>query len=272
MKRGIVTLIFLLSVTWLSAQVQMVRLTRFEGCNLKGIIVDRPFEVEVYQSDQTRAEVEIPVSLEKYLVFDLKNDSVLHLGFEGKIREAWEPYLKARIYVKELSLLRGSGAAQIACVTPIQTSTLQLDLLGAVRLQTAAVTVSEHLSIVCSGASHLRGDLETKTLSVVLKGASGVNLDVKAEQSTWELSAASHATLQGVLQSASLTAQSASSIEADQCTFGNVKASASAASTIQLGETDQLSAKAVGASHIYYDGEPQVDGWQAYGFSWIVRR
>ena len=275
MKRFALTMMLMLSGSLLSAQIQMVRLTRFEGTRLTGVSVNQPFEVEIYQSENTRAEVEIPTALENDLEYRLAEDGTVHLSLPLKALSGQEDpqlTLKARIYVKELNNLQGSGACQITLATPMHTDTLNLVLRGASQLNQAVVTASNRISVDGSNASRLNGTFKTPELSVNLREASEVRLNVQAEKSQWELSTASHATLQGTLSSCTLTAQLASSIEAEKCTFGTAITSASGASTILLGETAELSATALSASHISCAGKPRFIKLNSGGFPSISRR
>ena len=275
MKRFALTMMLMLSVSLLSAQIQMVRLTRFEGALLTGVTVNQPFTVEIYQSENTRAEVEIPTALENDLEYSLSEDGTVYLSLPSKaLSDQKDPQsiLKARIYVNELNNLQGSGACQITLATPIHTDTLNLVLRGASQLDHATITASHRISVEGSSASRMNGTIKTPELSVNLREASEVRLNVQAEKSQWDLSTASHATLQGTLSSCTLTAQLASSIEAEKCTFGTAITSASGASTILLGETAELSATALSASHISCAGKPRFIKLNSGGFSSISRR
>lgn len=274
MKKISLIFILMLSTSLLSAQIRMVRLTRFKGAHLTGLIVNQPFKVEIYQSDNTRAEVEIPTDLENALEYHLSENGTVHLSLPLKALSGTKDpqrILKARIYVKELNTLQGNGACQITLATPVHTDTLNLILRGASQLNQAVVTASNRISVDGSNASRLNGTFKTPDLSVNLREASEVRLNVQAEKSQWELSTASHATLQGTLSSCTLTAQLASSIEAGKCTFGTAITSASGASTILLGETAELSATALSASHISCAGKPRFIKLNSGGFSSIAR-
>ncbi len=257
MKKLFVLLCLILSGQLLTAQEKMVRLTRFEGTDITGVIASSAFKVELYQGEETRAEVEIPAELENKLEFNLAADGSVNLGLKGLSLKK-NQQLSAKIYLKTLKAIRGSGASQITLATPVEADALVIELSGSSLLQGEAITVRNQTVVDCSGSSKWNGSIETRLLRATLGGASKAVLTLQANETVWELSGASDATLSGSVPTANLTAKSASSIDAKACTIESATVTASSASGIMLGQPTELSATASSASKIRYTGTPKI--------------
>ena len=257
MKKLLVLLLLLLSGQWLTAQEKMVRLTRFEGADITGVIAASAFKVELYQGEETRAEVEIPAEVESKLEFNLASDGSVNLGLKGFSLKK-NQQLSAKIYVKNLKAIRGRGSSQIKLATPTEADGLVIELSGSSELSGEAITVRNQIVADCSGSSKWNGSVETRLLRATLSGASKAILTLQADDAVWELSGASDATLSGSIKTANLTAKSASSIDTKECTIESATVTATSASGITLGQTTELSATANSASKIRYAGTPKI--------------
>lgn len=71
MKKFLLSVLLAAGCVALHAETPMVRQTRFEGRNITGVVAGSSFNVEVYQSDTTRAIVEIPAELQEFLIFQI---------------------------------------------------------------------------------------------------------------------------------------------------------------------------------------------------------
>lgn len=268
MKKISIALLLILSANLLAAQEKMVRLTRFEGVDITGVIASNAFKVELYQDENTRAVVEIPAEIENKLEYTLDADGAVNLSIKGFSLKK-NQQLSAKIYVKTLKTIKGNGASQFTIATPIQTESLVIDLGGSSLLQGEKITTDTRVVAECSGASNLKGSIDTRLLRVTLGGASKANVNLQTDNSVWELSGASNATLKGESKTATLTAKSASSIDAKECVIGTATVTAGSASGISLGQTTELSATAGGASKIRYEGTPKITKMDATGASSI---
>ena len=257
MKKLLILLTTVLSVQFLTAQEKMVRLTRFEGADITGVIASNAFKVELYQDENTRAEVEIPAEVESKLEFNLASDGSVNLALKGFSLKK-NQQLSAKIYIKDLKAIRARGASQITLATPMEADGLVIELGGSSSLQGEAITVKNQVVVDCSGASKLETSINTRLIRATLGGASKATVTSQADNAVWELSGASEATLKGEIKTASLTAKSASSIEAKECTIGTATVTATSASGIMLGKTTELSATANSASKIRYEGTPKI--------------
>ena len=81
MKKFLLSVLLAAGCVALHAETPMVRQTRFEGRNITGVVAGSSFNVEVYQSDTTRAIVEIPAELREFLIFQIDGQGVVTLGF-----------------------------------------------------------------------------------------------------------------------------------------------------------------------------------------------
>lgn len=268
MKKLFALFLLTLSVNLLAAQDKMVRLTRFEGSEITGVIAASAFKVEIIQDENTRAEVEIPAEVESKLEFNLAADGSVNLGIKGFSLKK-NQQLSAKIYVKELKTVRARGASQITLATPMKVNGLVIELGGSSSLQCGEIAARDRVVAECLGSSEIEGTIDTRLLRVNLGGASEARLTTKADDAVWELSGASEATLKGEASTAAITAKSASTVDAKQYVIGTATLTAASASGISAGKMTELSATAGSASKIRYEGTPKITKMDTSGASSI---
>lgn len=120
------------------------------------------------------------------------------------------------------------------------TTLREVDLTGAVTLESKNRIDGNTLEIEATGASTITLDLDVSRLSIESTGASDVTLKGKARYAEIELTGAS--------------SFAASELEVD-----NMDIECSGASSANLNVTSSLSVEAHGASTIYYTGDPEVE-------------
>ena len=140
--------------------------------------------------------------------------------------------LKAYVSFKSLDKLSASGACDVRVTGTIK---------------------SEELRIHISGASNFRGDIDVNSLTIDQSGASD-------------------ATITGKATSVNAEASGASDLKAFDLQTQNCRARASGASDIKISVSNELSARASGASGISYRGAPEVREKHASGASSVNRK
>lgn len=131
MKKFLLSVLLAAGCVALHAETPMVRQTRFEGRNITGVVAGSSFNVEVYQSDTTRAIVEIPAELQEFLIFQIDGQGVVTLGLDyswkkknNVLNEIMRSLrsngaqMKAKIYITGLRVLKASSSARIRPMTP----------------------------------------------------------------------------------------------------------------------------------------------------------
>ena len=129
-----------------------------------------------------------------------------------------------------------------------------IEISGAVTLDSENKVVSDQLTLKVSGASKMRLDVDTGKLYGSVSGASKISLGGKAEN-------------------ASFNASGASSLMTSELDIsGKVQAEASGASKIDIGKSSAIDITASGASKIQYLGQPEIKNQNVSGSSRVVSR
>ena len=139
MKKFLLSVLLAAGCVALHAETPMVRQTRFEGRNITGVVAGSSFNVEVYQSDTTRAIVEIPAELQEFLIFQIDSQGVVTLGLDyswkkknNVLNEIMRSLrsngaqMKAKIYITGLRVLKASSSARIRPMTPLTGNSAKL--------------------------------------------------------------------------------------------------------------------------------------------------
>lgn len=256
-----------------SAETKMVRLTRFEGLDIQGIVASSAFTVEVYLSDKTYATVEIPAEYEDRLIFDFDSKNNLNIGLKqgAKFIFRKELPLIAKVYVKNLSLIDGSGATKIIMFGELKSRAVNIKLSGASKMNDLKVSASASVLVDCTGASDLSAVIDTRLLRCEMGGASRADIKVNVEEGIFNLGGASKIQAQGRVDKLEVGAGGASSFEGREVSSKNAKLIASGASRIYIGETGSLNADANSASSIRYMGSPTIFNIKSNGASSVKR-
>lgn len=158
----------------------------------------------------------------------------LHIWFDdGNKWWSKNPKLKAYISVKDLDLIKASGAADINIEGVLKVAELKLDLSGASDLE-GAITVTNELSIDLSGASDINISGSADKVTIDANGAS----DVKAYE-----------------------------FKANTCSV-----EASGASSVRITADKEMSVKLSGASSLSYKGNAVIKDVKTSGSSSVSRK
>ena len=185
-------------------------MTRIEVSNpelIKGIVIDGPWDVTIYQSETAKVNIDYRDSYD--ITAEVRRDGYLHLKVKFDIRPQLRKNFKAVIEVPYIEYIKANGASDISfngrfegeqCIIDINGAsnvrhfefygrTLKLDLDGASKCSMNGE--AGHVKISGSGSSDVRMfDLTTETLDISLSGASDTEITVN-KRITGKLSGAS---------------------------------------------------------------------------------
>lgn len=245
----------------LSAQVSMVRLTRFEGQRIVGVSTSSAFDVELIQSDHTYAVVEINAEYENMLQFELNNQGIITLGFNSTLKSRLQDVeYRAKIYLSELAYIQASGASDIQCTGNFESNTTRIELSGASDLEGLTLATTGEINIQASGASDITGCIfHCQSLTSTLSGSSEMEISTFKGNLFTHLSGAAEMKIAGFADVADIQVVGASEFDGTGLTTVNTKLIASSASSVRMGSIQgDLTANGSSASSITYQGTPTI--------------
>jgi hypothetical protein len=164
----------------------------------------------------------------------------------------WGNYkLKVYVSVKDLTALTASGATNVRFVSKI---------------------TAPKLNIKLSGASDLKGDIETQNMQLNVSGASNYKGQLTASTFISEASGASVVELAGNVNDLSVVVSGASSVKLYNLITKGAIVDASGASSVNIHVTELLKVHATGASSINYKGAAVIKEMNSSGASTIKHR
>jgi hypothetical protein len=164
----------------------------------------------------------------------------------------WEnKKVKAYVSVKDLNALTASGATTVRLVSKIS---------------------SPKLNIKLSGASDLKGDIETENMQLNVSGASNYKGQLTASAVIFEASGASVVELAGTVNDLWMDVSGASSVKMYNLIAKGAIVDASGASSVNIHVSELLKVHATGASSINYKGAGVIKEMNNSGASTIKHR
>ncbi len=200
--------------------------------------VHNAFDVVVSDGDEATVIIDIDDNLVDYLDVYVRGDK-LHIGMEPGITGFSKATFKAYVTLPEIEGVEGTGA----------TSTILED----------GLKYGEFMRVDISGASKIRGDIETDKLEVELSGASEYRGEVKAEDIDMSLSGSSDVSVSGQATNASFRASGSSSVNGFDLETDDARIDISGASDLKLIVNDTIRVEASGASDVLIDGHPSIE-------------
>jgi len=225
------------SLLVVAANAQQINDPNVEVRQLKGFnSIKVSNAIDLYLSQGTDEAVAVSadkVSLRNHIKTSVE-DGVLKIWYEntGDGFKFGNRKLKAYVSVKNLIRLQASGASDVVI---------------------AGKLTGNDLSIEMNGASDIKGNLDLKSLYLKLSGASD-------------------ATISGKVVTLKIDANGASDLKGYELETDNCTAEASGASDIKITVNKELSAKASGASGVYYKGSGVIRDIKTSGSSNISKK
>jgi hypothetical protein len=190
------------------------------------------FKVEITQADTFSVVLRIDENVLDYLEV-AKRGNTLRIGLEpGRGYTTGKVTMEATVTMPELTGLELSGACK-GTITGFKSA--------------------KSLTVDVSGASHVRGDIESGDASIDASGASEVVLSGSAGDLTAD-------------------ASGASGIDLADFPVGDANVGASGASRVTVNASGTLDADASGASHVLYLGSPTLGNVDTSGASSVKRK
>jgi hypothetical protein len=194
--------------------------------------ISHAFQAEVTQGDTYSVVITIDDNLEQYLEVRVDGDT-LQVGFDRNGPFAMRnTTMRAQITMPELTGITSSGASQVRVSGFLSDKDLRVDV---------------------SGASTVRGQIDTGDLNADVSGASRLELTGQGQDGNITVSGASQANL-GDFRMESVTVE------------------ASGASRAEVYASGRLDAEASGASTVLYSGDPTLGRTNTSGASTIRAR
>ena len=247
-KITFILFMFCFAITGAIAQEQ-ITISRFQGEKITGIEVHGAFKVTARQGESTGASVTIPARLEKQLNFTLKQDGILLITFEGKIKGKNNDKFTAEVNLSALE----TGASSLTLTGEITANNFKAKIVGASAMKsTDPIRVNQEAEIHLAGASKISGELTAPVIAFRISGASNLTLAGKSTEGNIEVNGASRANL-------------------DNFRIDNATIEASGSSHVNINVVKELSAKASGVSSITYSGNPKIIKLDATGVSKIKK-
>lgn len=182
MKKLSVLLILgtLLCIPRLHAQ-DAVRLTRFEGQRITGIISNCGFDIQLTQGSNTGATVEINRELEEYLDISLE-DGILHIGLKSDKKHNFGKWLnnyrlrRATVTVSALDKVSVSSSAKITASGTFTGTNVSLRASSSSRINGLTIRSNGGASIDLSSSAGIQSLNLTASGNIEVKSSSSASL------------------------------------------------------------------------------------------------
>jgi hypothetical protein len=189
------------------------------------------FQADVTQGESYSVVITIDDNLQQYLQVSQTGDT-LKIGFKPGMLSLRNATMRAQVVMPELTGVGASGATQVRLAGFESGRDLRLDI---------------------SGASTVRGQIDSGDLRADISGASRLELSGQGEDGSINVSGASQANLANFVMQ-------------------NVTVDASGASRAEVHASGRLDAEASGASTVLYSGDPTLGRTNTSGAGTIRAR
>ena len=258
MKKFLLSVLLAAGCVALHAETPMVRQTRFEGRNITGVVAGSSFNVEVYQSDTTRAIVEIPAELQEFLIFQIDSQGVVTLGLDyswkkknNVLNEIMRSLrsngaqMKAKIYITGLRVLKASSSARIRPMTPLTGNSAELGISSSGRIENLKLNATGRVRLALSSSGRLtNAEIAAQDLDCTLSSSSSASLTHHGKSATFGQSSSSRIDISGEVGSANIITSSSASFRGAGYNIGSATLGSSSSSRITVGVVQDLKATA----------------------------
>ena len=224
-----------------------------EIINFTKIKVSSILNVELRQADEYDILVKTDENLMEYIITEEKN-GVLYIYCKKKFNNIKPTKLIVYVSLPNLEKLEGSGACNIEMKNNFTLKDFECDFSGAADIKLNFTALNFDCDI--SGASDVYVKSKHTKNNIEISGASEVNFEFIAEQTNLNISGASDISLKGRSTNFDIELSGASDLDAYEFNSNTGDVNASGASSAKIYVSDDLSAKASGASSIKVKGNP----------------
>lgn len=244
MKRNLAIAMISLAICGQAIAQQESKFTKtsFNGQQIMGIDASHIFKIKLSQGENTKATVSIPQKYADNLIFNLKADGTVEVGFRGSIDCKSGELFELDVVCSSLRTIKLSGATSMVCTGNFQSDNLLIELSGIASVNfDDMVTVAGNADIETSGAAKLQ-----------------LNAHITKELS-FESSGACHATLSGKASRAEVELSGAADINMVKMAVGDMIISSSGSAKISASASHSLKVEASGAAKVRYTGSAKVN-------------
>lgn len=247
-----------------------IRDVRYENESITGVSASAAFQVELIQSDRTKAVLEIDEELQPYLRFSRDESGVVSVGVGAlwnrmSKREQREfsrimridRTMKLTLYLPHVNAIQLSGTSRLTASDAFSGDSINIRLSGSSSLPELEISGAT-LKMECSGSStasltvHLSDDLQ-----VSASGSTHVNLTAFGISNSI-LSAFSNATLtiKGDGDQGNWRSGGAARIIGDDFVLKKLSVTTLGTSSVHANVTESLTTQSGGSSSVRYRGAP----------------
>lgn len=195
------------------------------------------YQIELIRSDVDSVVIMVDSMYQSYVDVHLKGKKLMMGCKVSRMRKNFTVF--AKVFYTGLESVELSGASRLHIDSILRCARMEVSLSGASAME-GRMVVSGNLEMDISGCSLFEGDCTVGGKSdVTVSGASSLK---------WK----------GYIKEAELAASGASMVEGFEMAIDDLDADVSGASKMKVMVNSKLSATASGASHLIYDGEPDV--------------
>ncbi len=231
-----------------SAKAQSSSIARFEGEDIKGLLVNGAFNVKIVKSSSTMAQVDIVDKMVEKLVFELTE--------EGYVRIAYGSTM-GNVFIAK------SNIPTITVTMPVLE---KLDLCGNITLLSSGEFTAEDFYFnVTDGVTAEFVNVKCKNATVICNGASDIEgLVINAEDTvTLHTKLAASLQIKGSAATAVVISESTSKIDMLLFEAPMVEAKTSGTSLVKANVSKKATLSKKGMSGFKYMGEGTVEGDKA---------
>lgn len=251
-----------------SAQTEMVRLTRFEGQEIKGLRVLDSFDVELVYSDETYAVVEVPKDYEERLIFDIDDKGIIRLGirsFSGVVGPGEKNTrktnkntggFKTKVYLNDLEYLHSYGMSNIHAKGTFEVRFMDIRLAGSSTISNLAIDSETLINIVCEDKAKVNASFTSKSLVFEGYDASRAYLNIDTGTSRFDLWGSAGIELRGSIDDLFINAWNGSFYKGTSVTNNTATAELRGFSKVFIGETNFLTLRRY-SSGVVFRGTPR---------------
>lgn len=256
-----------LTAASLSAQQRLVRLTRYEGERITGVTVSSGFDVYLVQSDETRVVAEISEEIEQRLDLRLDAAGMVHVGLRAsgtsfRSLNSRNTVLKLTVYLPELTLLKGSGGADIRGTGTFVSGRTTIEVSGGADLESLDVQAGV-LRLDCTGGADASLSGHADRLEVKVSGGADAELNVTCGTAEVHVIGGADLSLRGTAEQANMTIGGGADLDAREFAVKRLTVEAGSAGDATVWATDELTVRASSAASVRYRGNPAAFSTQA---------
>lgn len=250
-----------------AAAREVVRLTRFEGQQIKGVSVSNAFRVElipVSGISQNRAIVEIDSELERHLKFNLTTDGIIEIGLEGfnsnQFNRIWNDMTRTvTVYLGQLDQIRLTGSSSLRVSDESHTFTgnnTSVKIQGSARIHNLNVN-TEKLTVECSGSGSVTLNSRSQELYAQASGSGRSTLTCQvADFAKISVSGSGGINIKGTTERAELSAAGSGTLRGEEFKVKTATVRSAGSGGIRIWVEDSITGSASGSGSVRYKGSP----------------